>query len=55
MILSKKDLKKIKAGKTLSATLLNSIMRGINTFMDVGRYFGSSIRRWIYKGKCPLK
>lgn len=55
MRLSKKELKMIKAGKALSATLINSLMRGINTFMDVGRYFGSSIRRWIYKGKCPLK
>ena len=48
-------LKKIKAGATFSASLINALVRGINSFLDVGRYFGSSIRRFIGGNSCPLK
>ena len=49
------ELKKIKAGATFSASLINALVRGINSFLDVGRYFGSSIRRFIGGNSCPLK
>lgn len=55
MKLTKKELKEIKAGATVSSSLINSILRGINTFMDAGRYFGSSIRRIVSKSSCPLR
>ena len=48
------ELKKIKAGATFSASLINALVRGINSFLDVGRYFGSSIRRIIGGNICPL-
>ena len=55
MKLEKRELKQIKAGANVSATLLNAIIRGVNSLMDVGRYFGSSVRRWVSNGKCTLK
>lgn len=53
MILTKKESKMIKAGASISASLINSLIRGINSFMDIGRYFGSSIRR-MFGTSCPL-
>ena len=55
MKLSKKELKNIVAGATISASLFNSLIRGFNMFMDAGRYLGSSIRRWVNNGRCALK
>ncbi len=55
MKLSKKELKNIKAGAGLSATLINSLVKGFNSFMDIGRYLGSSIRRFIGGNTCPLR
>ena len=55
MKLNKKELKKIKAGAAISSALINSIVRGINSFMDVGRYLGSSIRRFVGGNICQLK
>ncbi len=55
MKLKNKELKEIKAGASLSATLINSLIKGFNSFMDIGRYLGSSIRRLIGGNACPLK
>ncbi len=57
MKLTNKELKFIKAGATttLSATLINALVKGFDSFMDVGRYLGSSIRRIIGGNSCPLK
>lgn len=55
MKLNNNELKNIIAGASISATLLNSLLRGVNTFMDVGRYLGSSIRRYFSNAKCALK
>ena len=55
MILSTKELKSIKAGAGLSATLINALVKGFTSFMDVGRYLGSSIRRLFGGSDCPLK
>ena len=35
--------------------ILKKLIRGVNSFLDVGRYFGSSIRRFIGGNSCPLK
>ena len=55
MELRNSQLKKLKAGATISASLINSFIRGINSFMDIGRYFGSSIRRLVGGNSCPLR
>ncbi len=55
MKLSNTELKNIKAGATISATLINSLIKGINSFLDIGRYLGSSIRRMVSGNTCPLK
>jgi len=44
--LTKEELKQISGGG-ISATL-------VNTFLDVGRSFGSAIRRMIEKNVCPI-
>ncbi len=55
MILTNKELKSIKAGAGLSATLINALIKGFTSFMDVGRYLGSSLRRLLGGSSCPLK
>ena len=54
-MLKKKELKQIKGGASISASMINSFIRGINSFMDIGRYLGSSIRRFVGGSSCPLK
>lgn len=54
MRLNESELKKIKAGASISASLVNALIDGINSFMDIGRYLGSSIRRFIGGNSCPL-
>ena len=55
MKLTKKELKMIRAGAGITASLLNSIIKGFNSFMDIGRYLGSSIRRLVGGTACPLR
>lgn len=55
MITNKKQLKSIKAGASFSSTMINSLVRGFNSFLDIGRYFGSSIRRVFTGSLCPLR
>ena len=53
--LTKSESKKIKAGASITASFLNALIRGFNSFVDIGRYFGSSVRR-LFGGKyCPIK
>jgi len=49
--LEEKEMKLIKAG-AISGNLLNYILRGANIFLDVGRYFGSSLRRIFSNNMC---
>lgn len=55
MKLKNNELKMIKAGAGISGTLINSLIKGFNSFMDVGRYLGSSIRRLIGHNICSFK
>lgn len=55
MKLNNNELKMIEAGASITGTLINSLIKGFNSFLDIGRYFGSSIRRWVSKSSCPLK
>lgn len=55
MRLSNNELKKIKAGADFSSTLINALIKGFDAFLDIGRYFGSSMRRFITGNSCPMK
>lgn len=55
MKLTSDELKLIKAGANISASLINYLIKGFNSFLDIGRYLGSSIRRFVSKNACPLK
>ncbi len=46
-----KSQKKMYAGG-ISASLASVLMRGINIFTDLGRYFGSSLRRMATRNIC---
>ena len=54
MKLTNNESKMIVGGARISASLINSLIRGINSFMDIGRYLGSSIRR-MFGTSCPLR
>lgn len=47
--LSTKEEKSIYCGGGITATLINAFSKGINVFTDLGRYFGSSLRK-IFTG-----
>ena len=49
--LNENQMKSIKAGG-VTGTLLSAILRGANIFIDVGRSFGSAIRRISSKNLC---
>ncbi len=54
MELEKRELLTIVGGINISGTLINSIVKGINSILDLGRSLGSSIRR-IWSGNiCTL-
>ena len=50
MELSKEELNNISGGVT--GTILNSIIRGVNTIFEIGRSLGSSIRRIFTRRYC---
>ena len=52
MRLSNQELIIISGGLSLSGTLINSISRGINSLLEVGRSLGTAIRRIINKNLC---
>lgn len=54
MELNKKELLKVYGGAGVTAAMLNGFARTISTIVEVGRSFGSAIRR-LYSGNvCPL-
>ena len=48
------ELLKIVGGFNITATFMNSIARGIETILDLGRSFGTAIRRVVGKSICTL-
>lgn len=44
----------VGGGTTISGTLLNSIVRGINALLDLGRSLGTAIRRIGSNSICPI-
>ncbi len=43
--LTKEQLAHINGGVNISGTLINAIVKGINSFLDLGRSIGTAIRR----------
>lgn len=54
MILKKEELLLIQGGFSISGTLINSLVRGINVFLDLGRSVGTAIRRIGGNKLCPF-
>lgn len=52
--LEKKDLVNVEGGLKLSASLFNSLAKGVNTLLNLGRSLGSSIRRIGSNNLCPI-
>ncbi len=51
MELSKKELNEIVGG-AVSGAILSSVIKGVNLLFEIGRSFGSSIRRLVTKKYC---
>lgn len=49
--LTYKEMMNIK-GSGLTGTLINAVRNGILSIVDIGRYFGSSIRRIVQRNLC---
>lgn len=43
--LTSKQLSTINGGVNISGTLINAFVKGINSFLDLGRSIGTAIRR----------
>ena len=54
MELNKNQLLNVVGGINISGTLINSIVKGINSILDLGRSFGTAIRRISSKNICSL-
>ena len=54
MELKKSELIQIYGGANISGTLINSIVRGIEAILDLGRSLGSSIRRIGSNNICSM-
>lgn len=52
--LSTEQLLKIYGGSTLTYSLINSISKVATTIYEIGKAFGSSIRRIIGGSYCPM-
>ena len=53
MILNNEELYKVIGGE-IKSSLINAIVRGISTFIDLGRNIGSAIRRATSGKTCSL-
>lgn len=50
--MSKKELMMIKGGSSFSASFLNAISRAVETFYNLGRSLGSSIKMLVSGKRC---
>ncbi len=53
-VINNEELKHIKGGAGISGAILNYLNKALSAFTDVGRTFGSSLRRFITKKNCAL-
>ena len=54
MELQKKELLQIQGGININGTWINAVVRGIEAIMDLGRSFGTAIRRIGSNSVCSL-
>ena len=54
MRLTNKELKNINGGAAVSGSVIAGVVRGVNTFLDLGRALGSSLRRLGNGSICPI-
>lgn len=54
MNMTNAELIQVIGGVNLSGTLLNYLVKGIGTIVDIGRSFGTSIRRLWEGNICSL-
>lgn len=52
--LDSNELKNIKGGINITAALIASLSRGINSILDLGRSLGTSIRRLQFGNFCSF-
>lgn len=53
-LLTNNELKEINGGLNLTASLISSAIRGLNSLLDLGRSLGTAIRRIRYGKMCSL-
>jgi hypothetical protein len=54
VILNKEELIIIEGGLNITGTMLNSIIKGISTILDLGRSLGTAIRRLSTNNICSM-
>ena len=52
--LTKEQLTLVYGGLNITGIMLGSFIRGISVFLDLGRSFGTAIRRIRGNNLCPL-
>ncbi len=52
--LKKEELIIINGGLSISGSLINALVKGINAFLDLGRSLGTAFRRIGSLSLCPL-
>lgn len=52
--LRKEELREIDGGTSLSGTLINAFTSGMKTILEIGRSFGTSIRRLTSDKLCEV-
>ena len=54
-MLEKEELLKVVGGINITGAFINSLYRGINSILELGRSFGSALRRIVKNAYCPIK
>ena len=52
--LNRSEMLNVCGGFNISVTFITALIRGVNSFMDVGRSLGTAIRRTTAGKYCPL-
>ena len=52
--LNNKELLSIEGGINITGSFINSIVRGVDIVLDLGRSVGTAIRRYQDNSICPL-
>lgn len=53
--LNNNELCNVIGGITITGTIISAFTTAVNTVLDVGRSFGTAIRRVIGKNVCPVR